>query len=152
MGLEVGMVVAGKVTGIKKFGAFVTLEEGGSGLVHISEISNSYVEDINEHLQEGQEVKVKVKSIDENGRIDLSIKRTQEPEQASERRPRQKPAQRISHRQREESNSNHSNHNQATAESSFEDKLKQFMQESNSKFSGVEMLSNRKGSSRRKSR
>lgn len=137
MGLEIGMVVTGKVTGIKKFGAFVTLDDGRSGLVHISEISNSYVSDINDHLQEGQEVKIKVKGIDENGRVDLSIKRAMEPVQRVVK-PREENYTRSSQSQ--------------SRESSFEDKLKQFMQDSNSKFSGIEMFSNRKGSSRRRSR
>ncbi len=57
---EVGSVVGGKVTGISKFGAFVQIEGGKSGMVHISEISNSYVSDINEFLKDGQEVRVKL--------------------------------------------------------------------------------------------
>lgn len=60
MGLEVDSILEGKVTGITKFGAFISLPEGKSGLVHISEIANSYVTDVNEHLQLGQVVKVKV--------------------------------------------------------------------------------------------
>ena len=51
MGLEVGSVIEGKVTGITKFGAFVSLPEGRSGLVHISEIANTYVNDVNEHVK-----------------------------------------------------------------------------------------------------
>lgn len=72
---EVGSVVGGKVTGISKFGAFVQIEGGKSGMVHISEISNSYVSDINEFLKDGQEVRVKIIGIDEKGRINLSIKK-----------------------------------------------------------------------------
>lgn len=68
MELGVGSILEGKVTGITKFGAFVSLGENKSGLVHISEIANTYVNDIHEHLQEGQAVKVKVLAIDENGR------------------------------------------------------------------------------------
>ena len=74
---EVGSVVGGKVTGISKFGAFVQIEGGKSGMVHISEISNSYVSDINEFLKDGQEVRVKIIGIDEKGRINLSIKKAQ---------------------------------------------------------------------------
>lgn len=73
--IEVGAILEGKVTGITKFGAFVSLPGGKSGLVHISEIAYSYVSDVSEHLSDGQEVKVKVISIDENNRINLSIKR-----------------------------------------------------------------------------
>ena len=75
MEFGVGSVVEGKVTGITKFGAFVALPEGRSGLVHISEIAYSYVNDVKDHLKEGQQVKVKVIGIDENGRINLSIKK-----------------------------------------------------------------------------
>ncbi len=71
---QVGSILEGKVTSIMKFGAFVALEGGGSGLVHISEIANTFVEDVHDHLQTGQAVKVLVLSA-ENGRINLSIKK-----------------------------------------------------------------------------
>lgn len=77
--IEVGAILEGKVTGITKFGAFVSLPGGKSGLVHISEIAYSYVSDVSDHLSEGQDVKVKVISIDENNRINLSIKRALPP-------------------------------------------------------------------------
>lgn len=79
MEFGVGLILEGKVTGITKFGAFVSLPEGKSGLVHISEIAYSYVNDVSEHLSEGQEVKVKVIGIDESGRINLSIKKAMDP-------------------------------------------------------------------------
>ena len=79
MEFGVGTIVEGKVTGITKFGAFVSLPEGKSGLVHISEIAYSYVNDVKDHLKEGQEVKVKAIGIDENGRINLSIKKAMDP-------------------------------------------------------------------------
>lgn len=78
MQIEVGSILEGKVTGITKFGAFVDLAEGKSGMVHISEISNTYVENISDFLTEGQTVKVKVLAINENGKISLSIKKTLE--------------------------------------------------------------------------
>jgi len=71
---QVGSILEGKVTSIMKFGAFVALEGGGSGLVHISEIANTFVEDVHDYLQTGQAVKVVVLSA-ENGRVNLSIKR-----------------------------------------------------------------------------
>ena len=83
MEFGVGSVLEGKVTGITKFGAFVSLPEGKSGLVHISEIAYSYVNDVKDHLKEGQEVKVKVIGIDENGRINLSIKKAMDPDRKS---------------------------------------------------------------------
>ncbi|TMW71858.1 S1 domain-containing post-transcriptional regulator GSP13 [Alteribacter natronophilus] len=75
---EVGSIVEGKVTGIKPFGAFVALDEKKQGLVHISHIAHGFVKDINEHLSVGDEVKVKILSVDEeSGKISLSIRETQ---------------------------------------------------------------------------
>ncbi len=87
MSIEVGSKITGKVTGIKKFGAFVSLPEGKSGLVHISEIADNYVENVEEHLSVGDEVEVKVLSIADDGKISLSIKK------AKDRPRKQKPAQ-----------------------------------------------------------
>ena len=131
MGLEVGAVCNGKVTSITKYGAFVALGEGKSGMVHISEISHTYVSDINEHLKSGQEVKVKVIGIDENGRISLSIRKAEpRPE-----RPQPSFAPKSSPRE--------------NVELSFEDKLKQFMQDSDSKISGIKQYSDRRTNTRR---
>lgn len=77
MELSVGAILEGKVKTITKFGAFVTLPENRTGMVHISEVANTYVSDIRAHLTEGQDVRVKVIGIDETGRISLSIKRAQ---------------------------------------------------------------------------
>ena len=90
MDLTVGAIVEGKVTGITKFGAFVALPENKSGMVHISEVASSFVNDIKDFLQEGQQVKVKIINIDQQGRINLSIKKAQpqEPRQQHERSER----------------------------------------------------------------
>ena len=77
MQLEVGAVTEGKVTGITKFGAFVEIEKGVTGLVHISEISQSYIDDISKVLKIGDIVKVKILSC-ENKKLSLSIKKSQE--------------------------------------------------------------------------
>ncbi|MGN0684869.1 S1 RNA-binding domain-containing protein [Subdoligranulum variabile] len=77
MALQVGDIVEGKVTGIKPFGAFVSLPEGKTGLVHISEVSYEFVQDLSAVLEDGQTVSVKVLSIAPDGKIALSIKRTQ---------------------------------------------------------------------------
>ncbi len=82
MQLEVGSVLEGKVTGIAKFGAFVEVANGVTGMVHISEVSSSFVNDIHDHLTEGQTVKVKVLSVEENGKIALSIKKAEAPDSA----------------------------------------------------------------------
>lgn len=110
MAIEVGKIYDGKVTGLSKFGAFVQLPEGKSGMVHISEVSSNYVNDIREHLAEGNEVRVKVIGIDEKGRINLSIKKAAEPEKVPEKKT-----------------------------VSFEDMLSKFKQESDDKFADVRM-------------
>ena len=74
--VEVGNIVEGKVVGITKFGAFVELEDGKKGLVHISEISNHFVKDVNEYLKVNDQVRVKVIGIAPDGKIDLSIKKS----------------------------------------------------------------------------
>lgn len=77
--IETGSILTGKVTGIQPYGAFIALDENTQGLVHISEITHGYVKDINDHLKVGDEVKVKVLSIDEGaGKIGLSIRATEE--------------------------------------------------------------------------
>ena len=82
MELEIGSIYEGKVTGITKFGAFVLLPMGKSGMVHISEVANTFVDDINNFLKEGQTVTVKLIAIDQQGRINLSIKKAlPQPEQ-----------------------------------------------------------------------
>lgn len=75
MQLEIGKIYEGKVTGITKFGAFVELEPGTTGMVHISEVANTFVNEIKDHLTEGQSVKVKVLTINDDGKISLSIKK-----------------------------------------------------------------------------
>lgn len=75
MSIEVGSKVQGKVTGITHFGAFVELPNGKTGLVHISEVADSYVKDINEVLTVGQEITVKILNVESDGKIGLSIKK-----------------------------------------------------------------------------
>ncbi len=76
--LEIGAIYDGKVTGLTGFGAFVSLPDGKSGMVHISEVSTDYVKDIKDFLKEGQDVKVKVVGISPEGKISLSIRKAQE--------------------------------------------------------------------------
>ena len=80
MQVEVGAIVEGKVTGLTNFGAFVSLPDGKTGMVHISEVAPTYVKEIRDYLTENQEVKVKVLSVGDDGRVSLSIKRAMEPE------------------------------------------------------------------------
>ncbi len=75
MSIEVGNILPGKVTGITNFGAFVDLGNRKTGLVHISEVSNSYIKDIKDVLTVGDEVQVKVMDIAGDGKVSLSIRR-----------------------------------------------------------------------------
>ena len=94
MAREVGAVVEGRVTGITKFGAFVALPEGKSGLVHISEVANAFVSDVHDHVQMGQTVKVRILSISPEGKINLSIKKAEDrPAQPREQSFRRAPQQ-----------------------------------------------------------
>ncbi|WP_461214621.1 S1 domain-containing RNA-binding protein [Lacticaseibacillus sp. GG6-2] len=83
MAVEVGAKVSGKVTGITNFGAFVDLGEGKTGLVHISEISDSYVKDIHDVLSVGDAVTVLVMQI-KDGKIGLSIRKAVDKPQGQE--------------------------------------------------------------------
>ena len=78
MQLEIGKIYDGKVKGITQYGAFVDIEGGGTGMVHISEIANTFVNEIRDHLTENQDVKVKVIGINEAGKVSLSIKKAEE--------------------------------------------------------------------------
>ncbi|WP_214831939.1 S1 domain-containing post-transcriptional regulator GSP13 [Exiguobacterium sp. s152] len=99
---EKDQVLKGKVTGIQPFGAFVALDDETQGLVHISEISHDYVKDVNEYVQVGQEVEVKILDVDEaSKKIKLSMKATQE---APKREKSVKPARRGAPRRNEASN------------------------------------------------
>ena len=156
MELEIGSILEGKVTGITKFGAFVSLPNGKSGLVHISEIANAYVSDVHDFLTDGQAVKVKVLSINEAGKINLSIKQAQPapaaparpaaPRPAAPRPAAPRPAPPAGGRFYAEQGSVHG----PSADASFEDKLKHFMQESDSRMSGNKLYADRKGSGRRR--
>ena len=150
MQVEVGAVVEGTVTGITKFGAFVSLPDGRSGLVHISEIANTYVNDVNEFLKLGDKVKVRVLAVTPDGKINLSIKKAEPaperpnnrpmnggrpgaPRAARPNRPAQ-PAGQVSG---------------PSGDAAFEDRLKQFMQESDSRMAGNRLYSDRTRGRRR---
>ena len=86
MALEVGNIVEGTITGIAKFGAFVELPDKKVGLIHISEVANEYVSDVNDYLKVKDKVKVKVITIDERGKIALSIKQAQPASEKGEKK------------------------------------------------------------------
>ena len=151
MQLQVGMVIEGKVTGITKFGAFVALPEGKSGLVHISEIANTFVNDVHDYVQDGQTVKVKIIGIGDDGKINLSIKKADEhaPQQRQDQRP-PRPASAAQPRQYGGLRQAVPRANGPTGDVSFEDKLKQFMQESDSRMADNKMYSDHRTSRRRR--
>ena len=152
MEFGVGSILEGKVTGITKFGAFVSLPGGRSGLVHISEIAYSYVNDVKDYLTEGQEVKVKVIGIDDNNRINLSIKKAMDPPPrpplpAGQGATRPGGAPRSGGAPRQGGRPGGFRSAQPAEPETFEDRLKHFMQASDSKLSEMRYLE--KKSSRR---
>ena len=144
MQLEAGAVLEGRVTGITAFGAFVALPEGKSGLVHISEVANTYVNDIHEHLTVGQTVKVKVLGISPEGKISLSVKRA-EPSAPAVPRPVQ-PRRTAEGPAAPAVSSAQVYVPTKSGDQNFEDKLKHFMQVSDSKMSGNRLFENQKKS------
>ena len=155
MELTVGAVLEGKVKTITNFGAFIALPENKTGMVHISEVANTYVSDIRQHLTEGQDVKVMVIGI-ENGKVNLSMKRLEAREtreeggrnnfrsnnaprrdngQPQNRAPRSAPTPPPAPK---------------TADQLFEEKLRQFMSESDSKISSIRQYSDHRTKSRRR--
>lgn len=148
MELTVGAVLEGKIKTITNFGAFVSLPENKTGMVHISEVANTYVSDIRQHLTEGQDVKVVVIGVEGN-KVNLSIKRLEAAPQ--------KPAGKFSGAPRREGSDPRSNRSAPTpppapktADQLFEEKLKQFMSESDSKLSSIRQYSDHRTKSRRR--
>ena len=144
MELTVGAILEGKVKSITNFGAFISLPEGKTGLVHISEVANAYVSDVRQHLTEGQDVKVLVLSID-GVKVNLSIKRLEEKPQREDR-----PARPATARPSAPRNAPTPPPAPKTADQLFEEKLKAFMSESDSKLSSVRQYSDHRTKSRRR--
>lgn len=143
MQVEVGSIVEGKVTGITNFGAFILMANGETGMVHISEISNSYVKEIGDYLKEDEEVKVKVLSVANDGKISLSIKQcmTEEEQaaQASQNQNRRPPQRRRNSGPREIVWEPKAAEN--TDNMSFEDMMTRFKQDSNDKMGDLKKAS-----------
>ena len=138
MSNEVGQILDGKITSITKFGAFVSLPDNKSGLIHISEISDGYVKDINDHLSIGQSVKVRVCSVDVNGRLSLSLKQMK-----SEKQDERK-AQRFENKKRIVPDEIRANKSEPQ---DFEDMMSQFLKTSNEKISDLKKtVENKRGS------
>ena len=153
---QVGSILEGKVTTITKFGAFVALEGGKSGLVHISEIANTFVNDVHDFLQEGQTVKVLVLST-ENGKINLSIKKAlpqQERPAPRGPRPGQQHTASAAPRPAQQPRSYARAPQQPlppSGDQSFEDKLKQFLSSSEGKMADLNRsIDGKRGGGRRR--
>lgn len=143
MQLEIGKILEGKVTGITKFGAFVELEGGVTGMVHISEVAPTFVKEIRDHLTENQVVKVKVLGISDDGKVSLSIKRVVDNHAA----PTGRPPRRDNDFRRD--NNWEPKKNDAM---SFEDMMSKFKQNSEEKMSDLKrMMDNKRGPGSRRS-
>ena len=160
MQLEIGKIYQGKVTEITKFGAFVEVE-GKTGMVHISEVANTYVSEIKDHLTIGQEVKVKVINMTDEGKISLSIKkalpkpdkpRRERSEGAKEDRSGRKTAGGERRQNREPRQKAFAGNvppplfddEPKKTDSSFEDMLSRFKQTSEEKFSELKRITDNK--------
>lgn len=136
MAIEVGAILDGVVTGIVKFGAFVQLDEDHNGLVHISEISDEYVKEVSDHLAMGQKVKVKVITMDDGGKIALSMKQAQPKTEQKRPTPQAVQLNREVHK---------------SDASSFDDMLSKFMKVSNEKIESAKQRRNvRQGKTKRR--
>ena len=144
--LEVGAITEGKITSLTSFGAFVSLPDNKSGMVHISEVSDSFVKDIKEFLKVGDSVKVKVIGISEEGKISLSIRKAQEPKEKPQ--PRQNRSDRAPR-----PNVWQGQAKQKKEAMSFEDMMAHFKQVSDEKMTDLKHAGeSRRGNSRRGSK
>ena len=131
MPIEIGSEIEGKVTGITNYGAFIELPEGNTGLVHISQVADSYVTDISKHIKVGDMVKVKVLGMAKEGKYDLSIKQVGKPSwQHRKRKPREE--------------------KDRPMPGSFEDKITAFLKQSEEKLSDWKRNLESKQSGRKK--
>ena len=146
------MVLEGKVTGITKFGAFVELEPGKTGMVHISEVASTFVNDINDYLKEGQTVKVKVLSISDDGKISLSIKKAAVQSENNDTQGQRQ--NRSNQKYRSSKSNNNGNYEwsqpKRSEPASFEDMMSSFKKTSEDKISDLKRASGEsRGYSRR---
>ncbi len=138
--IEVGTILEGTVTSITKFGAFVSLPESKTGMIHISEVSTTFVKEISDHLEEGQEVRVKVIGIDGSGRINLSIKQLALAEEAPPP-PKPRPRRNVPGWQPKP----------VTQPTTFEEMMSKFKQDSDDKISSIKRgVESKRGSGSRK--
>ena len=136
MSIEVGSKLQGKVTGITNFGAFVELPEGLTGLVHISEVADNYVKDINDHLKVGDQVEVKVINVEKDGKIGLSIKKAKEREKTEgEQRDNQRAGRPA--RNRTFNRDNRGGGDNRNQKETFEQKMARFLKDSEDRLTSL---------------
>lgn len=128
MALAVGQIVEAKITGITKFGVFADLGDNKTGMVHISEVAQTYVSEIRDHVKENDMVKMKVLAISDDGKISLSIKRAMEES---------KPVRRARSNQQPKPDSSFVWSSQKSEPASFEEMMSRFKQTSEEKFSDL---------------
>lgn len=146
---ETGKIYEGKVTGITKFGAFVEIAPNVTGMVHISEVANTFVSEIKDHLTEGQNVKVKVLSVSEEGKISLSIKKALPPAPKKEQKSGGRPDNRNPKGRSAEKSAPRE---PQTPESAFEDMLNRFKASSDERMGDIKknIDNKRRNTSRRR--
>lgn len=140
MSISVGDIVEGKVTGITKFGAFVECEDGSKGLVHISQISNDYIEKVEDALKVNDEVKCKVMSIEDN-KISFSIKECLPKKEYKKEHKKDFSKKTLSE---------NSEVKKSSKESSFDDLITKFMKDSNERLDSIRQRENKKFSKKKK--
>ncbi|MBO5163767.1 MAG: S1 RNA-binding domain-containing protein [Ruminococcus sp.] len=144
MQLEIGKIYTGKVKGIAQYGAFIDIEGGGTGMVHISEISNTFVNEVREFLTIGQEVRVKVIGINEQGKVSLSIKKADDGSvPAPEKRA-------VKKERRPKPNIYEPKKSVPQSEMTFDDMLAHFKQSSEERIGDLKRSTDRKNGTRRK--
>lgn len=133
MSLEVGNKVEGKITGLAKFGAFIDLGNNKTGLVHISEVSDKFVEDINDELKVGQVVTVQILSIDDNGKIALSMRNREKEAEEKKEQPKPEYKKETSNRRP----SKPFNKKQSNNSQDFDSLMNDFLKESETRLSSL---------------
>jgi S1 RNA binding domain protein len=137
MSIEVGAKLKGKVSGITNFGAFIDLGEGKTGLVHISEVSNGFVKDINEVLKVGDEVTVLVTTIGNDGKIGLSIRKAEDKPKEEKRESPKKDFNRSSQKKPFPRNNNKNQGNSGNNKEDFDSLMSSFLKDSDDRLSSL---------------
>ena len=138
MSIEVGQKITGKVTGITHFGAFISLPDNKTGLVHISEVSDGYVKEISSVLTVGQEVAVKVLSIADDGKISLSIRQASDrPAEAPARPKRERQEGAAPHEGGNRPNFNNAGNNNSRKLDDFDQLMSNFLKDSEDRLSSL---------------